>query len=61
MVPYEVLYGWKCRSPVRWFEVGDHQLLGPSVIKDVVDKVKLIHDHMRAAQNRQKSYADNRC
>ena len=34
--------------------------MGPDVIKDVVEKVKLIHDHMRAAQSRQKSYADNR-
>ena len=30
------------------------------MVKDAMDKVKLIHDRMRAAQNRQKSYADNR-
>ena len=29
MVPYEALYGRNCRSPVGWFEVGDHPLLGP--------------------------------
>ena len=28
MAPYEALYGRKCRSPVGWFEVGDHPLLG---------------------------------
>ena len=60
MVPYEELYGWKRRSPVGWFEVGDHQLLGPDIIKDVVDKVKMIHDQMRTSQSRQKSYVDNR-
>ena len=60
MAPYEALYGRKCRSPVGWFEVGDHQLLGPDIVKDVVDKVKLIWDRMRTAQSRQKSYADNR-
>ena len=60
MVSYEVLYGWKCRSPVRWFEVGDHQLLGPDMIKDDVSKVELIRDRIRAAQSRQKSYVDNR-
>ena len=60
MASYEALYGRKCRSPVGWFEVGDRQLLGLDMVKDVVDKVKLIHDRMRTAQSRQKSYADNR-
>ena len=35
--------------PVGCFEVGDHQLLGPNMIKDVVSKVELIRDRMRAA------------
>ena len=52
MAPYEALYGQKCRSPVGWFEVGDRQLLGPDMVKDVVDKVKLIRDRMRIAQSR---------
>ena len=60
MAPYVALYGQKCRSLVGWFEVGDRQLLGPDMVKDAVDKVKLIRDHMRTAQSRQKSYADNR-
>ena len=54
MAPYEALYGQKCRSPIGWFEVGDRQLLGPDMIKDAVDKVKLIRDRMRTAQSRQK-------
>ena len=40
MVPYEALYGRKCRSPVGWFEVGDHPLLGPNMILDAVIKVQ---------------------
>ena len=60
MVTYEALYGRKCRSPVGWFEVGDGQLLGPDMVKDAVDKVKLIRDRMRTAQSRQKSYTDNK-
>ncbi|GJT68982.1 reverse transcriptase domain-containing protein [Tanacetum coccineum] len=27
--PFEELYGWKCRSPICWAEVGDAQLTGP--------------------------------
>ena len=49
MALYEALYGRKCRSPVGWFEVGARQLLGPDMVKDAVDKVKLIRDHMRTA------------
>ena len=32
ITPYEALYGRKCRSPIRWFQVGDHPLLGPDMI-----------------------------
>ena len=47
LAPYEALYGRKCRSPIGWFEVGDRQLLGSNMVKEVVDKVKLIRDHMK--------------
>ena len=47
MVPYEALYGRKCRSPV-----GDHPLLGPDMVQDAVRKVQLVRDRMRATQSR---------
>ena len=53
MAPYEALYGRKCWSPVGWFEVGDHPLLGPDMVQDTVGKVRLVRDRMRAAQSRQ--------
>ena len=28
MPPYEVLYGWKCRSPLHWDEVGEKAVVG---------------------------------
>jgi len=31
MAPYNALYGWKCRSPFYWDEVGERQLLGPEM------------------------------
>ena len=60
MAPYKTLYGRKCRSPVGWFEVGNHLLLGPDMVQDAVRKVGLVQDKMRVAQSQQKSYADNR-
>lgn len=60
MAPFEALYGRKCRSPICWDEVGERKLIGPKLIHDTVDKVKLIRERIKTAQSRQKSYADNR-
>ena len=43
-----------------WDEVGDHQLFGSNVIKDSEENVKLIRDRLKAAQSRQKTYADTK-
>ena len=40
--------------------MGDHPLLGSDMIQNAVRKVQLVRDRMRAAQSRQKSYADNK-
>ena len=60
MAPFEALYGRKCRSPVGWFETGETKLLGPDLVQEAVEKVKLIRDMMQTAQSRHKSYADHR-
>ena len=58
MAPYEALYGRKCRSPIYWDEEGTRVLEGPEIVQDTMDKVKLIKSRLKAAQDRQKSYAD---
>ncbi|GKE20625.1 putative reverse transcriptase domain-containing protein [Tanacetum coccineum] len=58
--PYEALYGRKCRSPVCWAEVGEAQLTGPELIQETTEKIILIKQRMQAAQDRQKSYADQK-
>ena len=45
---------------MTWDEVGDRQLFGPDLIKESKEKVKLIHDRLKVAQSRQKSYADTK-
>ena len=60
MAPFEALYGRKCRSPVCWDEVGEQQVIGPEIVQKTVEKIKIIRERIQAAQNRQKSYADNR-
>ena len=58
--PYEALYGRKCRSPLSWLEVGDSQLTRPDIVQETTDKIKTIQERLKAARDRQKSYADNR-
>ena len=58
--PYEALYGRKCRSPLCWVEIGDSQLSSPDIVQETIDKIVIIRDRLKAAQDRQKSYADNR-
>ncbi|GJY16797.1 putative reverse transcriptase domain-containing protein [Tanacetum coccineum] len=58
--PFEALYGRKCRSPVLWAEIGEGSLIGPELVQETTDKVVLIKEKLKAARDRQKSYADNR-
>ena len=54
MALFEAFYGRKCRPPLCWDNIGDRRLLGPEIIVQIVKKVKVICEHLKAAQNRQK-------
>jgi hypothetical protein len=43
-----------------WSNVGENTLEGPAFIKEVEEKVALIHKRLLEAQSRQKSYTYNR-
>ncbi|GJS88480.1 putative reverse transcriptase domain-containing protein [Tanacetum coccineum] len=58
--PFEALYGRKCRLPVLWAKIGESILIGPELVQETIDKVVLIKEKLKAARDRQKSYADNR-
>ena len=60
MTPYEALYGRKCRTPLCWTEVGEDRILGPEIIQETTEKIRMIRDNVKKAQDRQKSYPDNR-
>ena len=59
MAPFEALYGRRFRSPVGWFQVGALSILGPEIIHEALEKVRVSRDRLATAYNRQKSYADN--
>ena len=39
IVPYEALYGRRCRSPLGWFEVGERRLIGPDLVSQSMEIV----------------------
>nr|GFA79251.1 putative reverse transcriptase domain-containing protein [Tanacetum cinerariifolium] len=57
-VPFEALYGRKCKSPICWSEVGESQLTGPELVRETMEKIVQIKNHLLTARSRQKSYAD---
>ncbi|GKC92655.1 putative reverse transcriptase domain-containing protein [Tanacetum coccineum] len=58
--PFEALYGRKFRTPIAWAEVGESKLFGPDIVQETTDKIVQIRERLKAARDRQKSYADNR-
>ncbi|GJR08179.1 putative reverse transcriptase domain-containing protein [Tanacetum coccineum] len=58
-VPFEALYGRKCRSPLCWLEMGDTHLIRLDIIQETVDKITTIKERLRTAISRQKSFAYN--
>ncbi|GJY69846.1 putative reverse transcriptase domain-containing protein, partial [Tanacetum coccineum] len=59
-VPFEALYGRKCRSPMIWTEVGESQLIGPEIVQETTKKIVQIKERLKTARSHQKSYADKR-
>ena len=58
MSPYEDLYGRRCRTPVTWDNPVNQVVLRPELIKEMEQEVVKIRQNLKAAQDRQKSYAD---
>ncbi|GJU74019.1 putative reverse transcriptase domain-containing protein [Tanacetum coccineum] len=52
--------GSKELSPVCWAEVRDVQLTGPEIIHETTEKIMQIRQHLQAARDRQRSYANIR-
>ncbi|RZB60619.1 Transposon Tf2-9 polyprotein [Glycine soja] len=60
MAPFEALYGRKCKTPLCWYDDGEAVLLGPEMLQQITEQVKLIREKIKASQDRQKSYYDRR-
>jgi hypothetical protein len=52
MAPYEALYGRQCRTPLFWSQMGESQVFGPEVLRDIERQVQVIRENLRIAQPR---------
>jgi hypothetical protein len=41
-----------------WYEIGEKVVLGPEIVQETTEKIKIIQGEMEATQSRQKSYHD---
>ncbi|WVZ71053.1 hypothetical protein U9M48_019679 [Paspalum notatum var. saurae] len=60
MAPFEALYGKRCRTPLNWSEPGERVTFGPDLVTQAEAQVKMIHNNLRRAHSRQKSYSNKR-
>ncbi|XP_059295410.1 uncharacterized protein LOC132048735 [Lycium ferocissimum] len=60
MALFEALYGRRCRSPTGWFDTFEVKPWGTELLRESLEKVKVIQAKLLAAQNRQKEYADRK-
>ena len=58
MATYEALYGRRCRTPTCWTELDEHKIIGLDLVKDTEEKVQIIQQRLKAASDRQRSYAN---
>ena len=60
MSPFEVLYGWKCRTTVTWDSAVDGLMLGPNLLMELEHLVTKVQVNLKEAQYHQKCYADRK-
>jgi hypothetical protein len=60
MVPFKMLYGRRCRTPLFWNETGERKVFGPNILQEAKKQVCMVRENVRTAQSRQKSYADHK-
>ncbi|KAK8941176.1 hypothetical protein KSP39_PZI010028 [Platanthera zijinensis] len=56
MTPFEALYGRRCHTPLSWAEDGEQKVFRKEQVGKINDKLGLIRERLKVAQNRQQKY-----
>jgi hypothetical protein len=60
MVPFEMLYGRMCRTPIFWNEIEDRHVFELDIVQDTEKQVRIVRENLNVAQSHHKSYAYRR-
>jgi hypothetical protein len=60
MVPFEALYGRRCRTPLNWIEPGERMIFCHDLVTKAEEIVHHIKSSLKAARARQESCANTR-
>ena len=52
MTPYEALYGRNCITQLCWTELSKKKVIGPDLIQETEEKVKMIKERLKVATDR---------
>ena len=47
MAPYEALYRRRYRTPLCWIELSEKKIIGPDLIQETEEKVKMIRERLK--------------
>lgn len=51
MTPFQALYGRRCRTPLCWYESGESAVIGPEIVQQTSEKIKMIQEKIKASQS----------
>jgi hypothetical protein len=52
MAPFEMLYGYRCQTPLFWSEAGEWKVFGPDILQEAEKQVCMVRENLRVAQSR---------
>jgi len=60
MALFEALHSQRYRIHLCWNDLKEALMLGPKTVQEVIERIKVIQRNVKAAQDRQKSYVNQR-
>ncbi|RDY00763.1 hypothetical protein CR513_16013, partial [Mucuna pruriens] len=51
ITPFEALYDRRCRTPLCWYQDGEHLIVGLELVQQTMKKIKKIHVNLRIGQS----------
>jgi hypothetical protein len=46
MVPFEMLYGRRCQTPLFWSEAGERKVFGPDILQEAEKQVRMVRENL---------------